>query len=220
MENLMLTSDQETKLFTEGYTSLPQIANNNISEEEIKELIANKDKIYTSGTDFHKKYIKEKNIYAELKKDLTKIASKYYKSNSTYNDTYEIEITKSDSVIDTVSLNVLENDTGVDDLTIVSVVTPTDNDGNPLGSVAISSDGKQILFTPVSGSAGENISFTYSTSDGVTTDSATVSVDIKNDTPSIELTNVQDFIEDETSDGGSLLAKENTFVEAFLKIFK
>lgn len=95
MENLMLTSDQETKLFTEGYTSLPQIANNNISEEEIKELIANKDKIYTSGTDFHKKYIKEKNIYAELKKDLTKIASKYYKSNSTYNDTYEItRITK------------------------------------------------------------------------------------------------------------------------------
>jgi len=91
----MLTSDQETKLFTEGYTSLPQIANNNISEEEIKELIANKDKIYTSGTDFHKKYIKEKNIYAELKKDLTKIASKYYKSNSTYNDTYEItRITK------------------------------------------------------------------------------------------------------------------------------
>ncbi len=95
MKNLMVTTDQEHKLITEGYTALPQISNNRITIEEINDLIANKDKTYTSFTVFHKKYIEEKNIYSELKKDLKAIACKYYKNNIDYDDTYEItRITK------------------------------------------------------------------------------------------------------------------------------
>lgn len=91
----MITKDQKKMLITQGYTPLPQIANKNISREEIDNLILNKNKIYTSSTDFHKKYIEENCIHSKLKKDLNKIAAEYYKSNSNYDDTYEItRITK------------------------------------------------------------------------------------------------------------------------------
>ena len=70
MENLILTSEQESSLILKGFTDLPQIKNEFISSEEIDHLIASKDKIYTSSTDFHKKYIDKNDIYTKLKKDL------------------------------------------------------------------------------------------------------------------------------------------------------
>ena len=92
---LKITKEQEKNLINNGFTALPQIKNNFISEKEINDLIESKDKVYTSGTEFHKKYIKENNIYSELKKDLKIIAKKYFKKNREYNDTYEItRITK------------------------------------------------------------------------------------------------------------------------------
>lgn len=96
MKNTILTLEQESSLISQGYCSLPQIKNKNISEIEIKNLIINKDnKIYTSGTDFHKRYIKNNNIYSHLKKDLLEVAKKYYNKNSSFDDTYEItRITK------------------------------------------------------------------------------------------------------------------------------
>ena len=95
MENLILTSEQESSLILKGFTDLPQIKNEFISSEEIDHLIASKDKIYTSSTDFHKKYIDKNDIYTKLKKDLNEIAKKYYKKNSDFDDTYEItRITK------------------------------------------------------------------------------------------------------------------------------
>ena len=95
MENLILTSEQESALISKGFTDLPQIKNESISSEEIEFLISSKDKIYTSGTDFHKKYIDKNDIYTKLKKDLKEVAKKYYKKNSDFEDTYEItRITK------------------------------------------------------------------------------------------------------------------------------
>ena len=91
----MLTEDQKNSLLLKGFTSLPQIKNDSISSEEINNLIASKDKIYTSGTDFHKKYIADKDIYTKLKPALNIIAQEYYKDNCEFNDTYEItRITK------------------------------------------------------------------------------------------------------------------------------
>ena len=92
---LSLTESQERELLKNGYTSLPQIKNDFISKEEIDELISKRDKVYTSGTSFHKKYIKENKIYTHLKEDLKNLAKKYYKNNLEYDDTYEItRITK------------------------------------------------------------------------------------------------------------------------------
>ncbi len=92
---LSLTIDQEQELLNKGYTSLPQIKNDFISQNEIDELIASRDKVYTSGTSFHKKYISKNNIYTHLKTDLKKLANKYRKNNVDYADTYEItRITK------------------------------------------------------------------------------------------------------------------------------
>ena len=91
----MLNESQKNSLLLKGYTSLPQIKNDSITTKEIEDLIASKDKIYTSGTDFHKKYIKNKDIYTKLKPDLKNIAQEYYKSNIEFDDTYEItRITK------------------------------------------------------------------------------------------------------------------------------
>lgn len=91
----MLTEDQKNSLLSSGFTSLPQIKNDSISSEEINNLIASKDKIYTSGTDFHKKYIANKDIYTKLKPELKNIAKKYFKDNCNFDDTYEItRITK------------------------------------------------------------------------------------------------------------------------------
>ena len=73
MENLILTSEQESSLILKGFTDLPQIKNEFISSEEIDHLIASKDKIYTSSTDFHKKYIDKNDIYTKLKKDLNEL---------------------------------------------------------------------------------------------------------------------------------------------------
>jgi len=92
---LSLTKQQEQELVSKGFTSIPQIKNDFISQEEINELIASRDKVYTSGTSFHKKYIEKNNIYTQLKDDLRKLAKKYYKNNLEYDDTYEItRITK------------------------------------------------------------------------------------------------------------------------------
>tara|TARA_B110000305_G_C19432307_1_gene636879 strand:+ start:445 stop:1137 length:693 start_codon:yes stop_codon:yes gene_type:complete len=94
MENLILTSEQESSLIFKGFTDLPQIKNESISSKEIDRLIASKDKIYTSGTEFHKKYIDKNDIYTRLKKDLKKIAKNYYDKKN-LDDTYEItRITK------------------------------------------------------------------------------------------------------------------------------
>ena len=91
----MLSEDQKNSLLSKGFTSLPQIKNDSISSEEIDILIASKDKIYTSGTDFHKKYILNNDIYTKLKPALNNIAQEYYKDNCEFNDTYEItRITK------------------------------------------------------------------------------------------------------------------------------
>ena len=91
----MLTEDQKNSLLSKGFTSLPQIKNDSISSEEINNLIASKDKIYTSGTDFHKKYIINKDIYTKLKPELKNIAQKYFRDNCDFDDTYEItRITK------------------------------------------------------------------------------------------------------------------------------
>ena len=76
---LSLTIDQEQELLNKGYTSLPQIKNDFISQDEIDELIASRDKVYTSGTSFHKKYIKKNNIYTQLKEDLKKLAKNIIK---------------------------------------------------------------------------------------------------------------------------------------------
>jgi hypothetical protein len=99
MENLILSPEQESSLILKGYTSLPQIKNESISDEEIDGLVASKDKIYTSGTEFHKKYIIKNNIYTKLKLDLRDIAVKYLKKNINFDDTYEItRITKGSQV--------------------------------------------------------------------------------------------------------------------------
>ena len=91
----LITNQQESDLIENGFVPLPQIKNDSIDQVEINDLIAARDKIYTSGTDFHQKYIKKKGIYTKLKKDLRIIAKKYYKKNLEYNDTYEItRITK------------------------------------------------------------------------------------------------------------------------------
>jgi hypothetical protein len=91
----IITKDQKDNLLNNGFTSLPQIKNRSISDEEFQNLIESKDKVYTSGTEFHQKYIDENNIYSELKHDLKSIAKKYYKKNYKYDDTYEItRITK------------------------------------------------------------------------------------------------------------------------------
>jgi hypothetical protein len=91
---LVITKNQKNDLIDNGFTSLPQIKNNSISNNEIQNLIKSKDKIYTSGTAFHQKYIKENNILG-LKQDLKFIAKEYYKKNLEYDDTYEItRITK------------------------------------------------------------------------------------------------------------------------------
>lgn len=92
---LKITQGQEEELIRNGFTALPQIRNRFISEIEIKNLIDTKDKVYTSGTEFHKRYIKNNDIYSELKEDLKNIAKKYFKNNLEYEDTYEItRITK------------------------------------------------------------------------------------------------------------------------------
>ncbi len=92
---LKITQGQEEELIRNGFTALPQIRNRFISEIEIKNLIDTKDKVYTSGTEFHKRYIKNNDIYSELKEDLKNLAKKYFKNNLEYEDTYEItRITK------------------------------------------------------------------------------------------------------------------------------
>jgi len=97
MENVykIITNKQEKDIINDGYTKLPQIINNHISQSEVAQLIENKDRIYTSSTKYHKEYIKKNNIYTHLKYDLNILAKKYLKAKHDFQDTYEItRITK------------------------------------------------------------------------------------------------------------------------------
>ena len=91
----ILTAKQCSDLLNHGYVSLPQLKNDVISDNDISELIESKDKIYTSSTDFHMRYVNKYKIDSYLKDDLRIIAKTYYKKNLEYKDTYKItRITK------------------------------------------------------------------------------------------------------------------------------
>ncbi|MEZ6133558.1 MAG: tandem-95 repeat protein [Pirellulaceae bacterium] len=78
------------------------------------------------------------------------------------------------------SLDVLANDTNVDSgetLTITAVTQPAN------GSVSISADGRTLLYAPPASDFEGSVSFTYTLSDGTLTDTATVTLQVRDFVP-------------------------------------
>ncbi|TYK66493.1 VCBS domain-containing protein, partial [Colwellia echini] len=117
-------------------------------------------------------------------------------------------------------LDVLENDPNTDKLSIESVEEPVDDNGISLGTVEIIND-TQIKFTPTTSGINQDVSFSYTATDGITSDSATVSVSVNGDIRQLEdkltFKRGTDLEENEyslgTADDGIDLTKEYDFGE-------
>ena len=88
---LNLTQDQKENLLQNGFVKLPQLKSK-FTNSEINSVINNSDitKTYNSKTEFHSKYIEEKEIEKELKNDLYEISKNNLNNTPNKNDVYYI----------------------------------------------------------------------------------------------------------------------------------
>jgi hypothetical protein len=85
----MISSQQEKKLFEDGFIELPQLQFKG-ELGDYDNLVKESNKTYTSDTDFHNNYLKKHKIKTELRDDLLDLSIKHLGINPDKNDIYTI----------------------------------------------------------------------------------------------------------------------------------
>ena len=83
----MLSDNQISKLFTNGFVELPNLKFNS-DKFNLNEVVSNSENIYNTNSSIHDKYSKEFNIKTRIRDQLIELSKKYLNISVNKNDLY------------------------------------------------------------------------------------------------------------------------------------